>query len=266
VWGATNDDGIRLMHEHGFMTPQTIYVHVATLTRDSYNRIAATGGTASVSTESEQSAGQGYPPTWQLREHSIPVSLSMDTSVWWSGDLFSAMRSTLGADRSREHLEAHARQETITHHHLRAEQVVDWATRGGARALGLDAVTGSLEPGKKADVVLLKNDFSPVSFPLLNPYGHVAFQAQRGDVHTVVVNGQVVKHEGRLLGDALGRAREEVARTVEYLQGQLGDEAWRTGMHPDIPETKVLDNPYTYTTWDAGSAQWKGGAAPDQSS
>jgi 5-methylthioadenosine/S-adenosylhomocysteine deaminase len=266
VWGATNDDGIRLMHEHGFMTPQTIYVHAATLTRDSYNRIAATGGTASVSTESEQSAGQGYPPTWQLREHSIPVSLSMDTSVWWSGDLFSAMRSTLGADRSREHLEAHARQETITHHHLRAEQVVDWATRGGARALGLDSVTGSLEPGKKADVVLLRNDFSPVSFPLLNPYGHVAFQAQRGDVHTVVVNGRVVKYDGLLLGDGLSRAREEVARTVEYLQGQLGDEAWQAGMHPDVPETKVLDNPYTYTTWDAGSAQWKGGAAPDQPS
>ena len=143
VWGATNDDGIRLMHENGFMTPATIYVHAATLTRDSYNRIAATGGSASVSTESEQSAGQGYPPTWQLREHDIPVSLSMDTSVWWSGDLFSAMRSTLGADRSREHLEAHARQETVTNCHLRAEDVVDWATRGGAKALGLDSAVGS---------------------------------------------------------------------------------------------------------------------------
>lgn len=139
VWGATNDDGIRLMHENGFMTPSNVYVHAATLTQDSYNRIAATGGSVSVSTESEQSAGQGYPPTWQLRHHDIPVSLSMDTSVWWSGDLFSAMRSTLGADRSREHLEAHAKQETITHCHLRAEQVVEWATRGGARALGMDA-------------------------------------------------------------------------------------------------------------------------------
>ena len=63
VWGATNDDGIRLMHENGFMTPQTIYVHAATLTHDSYHRIAATGGSVSVATESEQSAGQGYPPT-----------------------------------------------------------------------------------------------------------------------------------------------------------------------------------------------------------
>jgi cytosine/adenosine deaminase-related metal-dependent hydrolase len=97
----------------------------------------------SVSTESEQSAGQGYPPTWQLRKHDIPVSLSMDTSVWWSGDLFCAMRSTLGADRSREHLEAHAKQETVTNHHLRAEQVVDWATRGGSKALGMDDKLGS---------------------------------------------------------------------------------------------------------------------------
>ncbi|MBE1491509.1 amidohydrolase family protein [Plantactinospora soyae] len=257
VWGATNDDGIRLMYENGFMTPETVYVHAATLTQDSYHRIAATGGSVSVSTESEQSAGQGYPPTWQLRHHGIPVSLSMDTSVWWSGDLFSAMRSTLGADRSREHLEAHGRQETITHCHLRAEQVVEWATRGGSRALGLDDTVGSLTVGKKADVVLIKNDGSPVMFPILHPYGQVAFQAQRGDVHSVVVNGRLVKHAHRLVGIDLGKARREVERTIEHLIGSMGDEAWARGMNPDIPETHLMDNPYTYTEWDAGSAQWK---------
>lgn len=257
VWGATNDDGIRLMHENGFMTPQTVYVHSATLNRDSYHRIAATGGSVSVSTESEQSAGQGYPPTWILRDHDIGVSLSMDTSVWWSGDLFSAMRTTLGADRSREHLEAHGRAETVTHVHLRAEQVVDWATRGGSRALGLDAVVGSLEPGKKADVVLIKNDESPAMFPILNPYGHVAFQAQRGDVHTVLVNGRIVKRDHKLVGVDLAAAREQVGRTIDHLRGELGEEAWARGMNPDVPETKVRDNPYTYTEWDAGSAQWK---------
>src|SRR5215218_6352049 len=86
VWGATNDDGIRLTHENGFAAPDHIYVHAATLSTDSYQRIAASGGSISVSTESEQSAGQGYPPTWQVRQFDIPVSLSMDTSVWWSGD------------------------------------------------------------------------------------------------------------------------------------------------------------------------------------
>ncbi|MEV5552251.1 amidohydrolase family protein [Nonomuraea wenchangensis] len=248
VWGATSDEGIRLMHEHGFMTPETIYVHAASLSADSYHRIAATGGSVSVSTESEQSAGQGYPPTWALRAHGIPVSLSMDTSVWWSGDLFSAMRATLGADRSREHLEAHAEGGTVTHAGLRADQVVEWATRGGARALGRDDL-GVVAAGKKADLVLIKNDRSPVSFPVLNPFGHVAFQAQRGDVHTVLVNGRVVKHEHELVGIDLAAARRQVEDTVAYLRAEMGEEAWRQGMNPDIPETKILDNPYTYTDY-----------------
>jgi cytosine/adenosine deaminase-related metal-dependent hydrolase len=248
VWGATNDDGIRLMHEHGYLQPETIYVHAATLSADSYHRIAATGGSVSVSTESEQSAGQGYPTTWAIRAHGIPVSLSMDTSVWWSGDLFSAMRTTLGADRAREHLEAHANGETVTHSALRAEQVVEWATVGGAKALGREDI-GRLAPGHKADVVLIKNEQSPVSFPLLNPYGHVVFQAQRGDVHTVLVNGRVVKHEHRLVGIDLAAVRGEVERTVEHLRSTLGEAEWARGMNPDIPETKVLDNPYTYTDY-----------------
>jgi cytosine/adenosine deaminase-related metal-dependent hydrolase len=253
VWGATSDDGIRLMHDNGFMTPETVYVHSASLSTDSYHRIAATGGSVSVSTESEQSAGQGYPPTWALRSHDIPVSLSMDTTVWWSGDLFSAMRTTLGADRSRCHLEAHAQGETVTQASLRAEHVVDWATRGGAKALGRDSDLGSLEVGKKADVVLIKNDESPAMFPLLNPYGHVAFQAQRGDVDTVIVNGRIVKRDHKLVGVDLAAARQEIDRTVEHLRSTLGEEAWQQGMNPAIPESKVLDNPYQYTDYQSSS-------------
>ncbi|MEU4244572.1 amidohydrolase family protein [Actinoplanes sp. NPDC026619] len=247
VWGATNDDGIRLMYENGFMTPGTVYVHAATLSSDSYHRIAATGGSVSVSTESEQSAGQGYPPTWTLRKHDIPVSLSMDTSVWWSGDLFSAMRTTLSADRSREHLEAHGAKETVTHHHLRAEQVVDWATRGGAKALGMDSEIGALTPGRKADVVLIKNDDSPAMFPVLHPYGHVVYQAQRGDVHTVLIGGKVVKQDGKLVGGDLAGARAKVGTTVDYLRETMGEDLWKRGMNPEIPESRILHNPYQYT-------------------
>jgi 5-methylthioadenosine/S-adenosylhomocysteine deaminase len=249
VWGATNDDGVRLMYENGFMTDATVYVHSTTLSPDSYHRIAATGGSVSVATESEQSAGQGYPATWQLRRYGIPVSLSMDTSVWWSGDLFSAMRATLSADRSREHLEAHASADTVTHHMLRAEQVVEWATRGGARALGMDGLIGSIEVGKKADLVLLKNDESPVSFPVLNTYGHVVFQAGRGDVHTVVVDGRVVKRDHRLVDVDMAAVRGTLERTVEYLRTAVGEDAWAAGMNPEVPETKLLDNPYGYTEY-----------------
>lgn len=249
VWGASNDDGIRLMYEHGFMTADNVYVHAATLSGDSYQRIAATGGSVSLSTESEQSCGQGYPPSWALRQHNIPVSLSIDTSVWFSSDLFTAMRTTLGADRSYEHMRAHEAGNTVTHSALRAEHVVDWATRGGAAALGLDHAVGSIELGKKADLVLLKNDFSPTSFPLINPYGHVALQAGRGDVQTVLVNGKLVKHDHRLVGVDMDTLRGKMASTVEHLQSMLGKDAWEQGMNPDVPETKILDNPYMYTDY-----------------
>jgi cytosine/adenosine deaminase-related metal-dependent hydrolase len=261
VWGATNDDSIRLMWEHGFMTPDVTYVHAATLSDDSYQRIAASGGAASVSTESEQSAGQGYPPTWALRKHGIPVSLSMDTSVWWSADLFSAMRATLSADRSREHLEAHALGETVVHNRLRAEEVAHWATIGGARALGLDHEIGSLVAGKKADVVLVKNDDSPALYPLLHPYGSLVFQAGRGDVHTVLVDGEVVKHAGRLLAGDLPAAKQAVARTVDHARSTMGEEAWQSSISPDLPTTERIPNPYTYTDYTGGDAQHRARAA-----
>jgi hypothetical protein len=103
--------------------------------------------------------------------------------------------------------------------------------------------------------VLIKNDASPVMFPLLHPYGHVVFQAGRGDVHTVVVNGRVVKYDHRLVDTDLGKARQVIEQTVDHLQGELGPDAWNEGMHPEIPEARVLENPYTYTyTEDQGPA------------
>jgi 5-methylthioadenosine/S-adenosylhomocysteine deaminase len=114
VYNVTGDAGIDQMYGGGYMTPGTIYVHAASLSPDSYHKIAATGGYASVSTESECNAGQGYSPTWKLRKYGIPVSLSQDTSVWWSGDIFNAMRATLNADRAMEHFEAHARGAGVT--------------------------------------------------------------------------------------------------------------------------------------------------------
>ena len=248
VWGATSDTGIQQMYDGGFMTPETTYVHASTLTRDSYQRIAATGGSISVATESECSAGQGHAPTEQVLQYGIPVSLSMDTSVWWSGDMFSAMRATLNADRMSEHLTAHLQGETITHLRLRAQQVLEWTTRGGAHTIGRDDL-GTLQPGKKADVVLIKNDASPVSFPLLNPLGHVVFQAQRGDVHTVIVDGRVVKHDGKLVGIDLAPVRREIEDTIEYLKAEIGEEAWQSGMFPQMPEAEaeILDNPYQYS-------------------
>ena len=251
VWGATNDTGIERMYENGAMQPGYVYVHAATLNDESYQKIAATGGTVSIATESEQTCGQGYPPAHALRKHGIPISMSIDTSVWFSSDMFSAMRTTIGADRALEHYIAHQSGDTVTHATIRVEEVVDWATRGGARAIGKLDEVGSLERGKLADVVLIKNDYSPTMSPIVNPYGHVVYQSGRGDVHTVLVGGETVKFEGRLIAGDLPGVRTKLEHTVDYLQSTLGDEAWQAGMHPEIPETEILTNPYQYRKGEA---------------
>ena len=247
VWGATNDWGIRNAYDAGVMEEGFTYVHAASLSAESYQKIAATGGNVSLATESEDTCGQGYPPIHQLRLYGIPASLSVDTSVWFSSDLFSAMRATVGADRALEHYLAHQREpaETVTHVKLRVEDVVALATRGGAAAIGKDHLIGSLEVGKLGDVVLLKNDDSPTWAPLINPYGHVVYQAQRGDVHTVLVGGDLVKSEGRVVAGDLAGVKAKLDDTVSYLEREVGED-WVAGQNPEIPETEVLYNPYQY--------------------
>ena len=48
-------------------------------------------------------------------------------------------------------------------------------------------------------------------------------------------------------------ARSAIGRTVEHLRSALGEEAWAKGMNPDVPETHILDNPYTYTEYHSGT-------------
>jgi hypothetical protein len=86
-------------------------------------------------------------------------------------------------------------------------------------------------------------------FPIVHPYGHVVFQAGRGDVHTVLVNGKVVKHNHELVGIDLAKARSAVAATVEFARGEIGEQQWHECMNPEIPAADVISNPYTYTDY-----------------
>ena len=64
-----------------------------------------------------------------------------------------------------------------------------------------------------------------------------------------MVNGRVVKFDHQLVARRPGQGQAGDHQTIEYLMGQLGPEAWAEGMHPEIPETKVMENPYTYTEY-----------------
>ena len=72
-------------------------------------------------------------------------------------------------------------------------------------------------------------------------------------MHTVIVNGKVVKFGHKLVGVDLAAAKQAIASTIEYLQAEHGPQEWEKGMHPEIPEHESLANPYTYredaSTW-----------------
>jgi hypothetical protein len=59
----------------------------------------------------------------------------------------------------------------------------------------------------------------------------------------------VVKSGHKLAGDHLATARAAVGATVDYLRGRLGEETWRAGMNPEVPETQLVENPYQYTDY-----------------
>lgn len=69
--------------------------------------------------------------------------------------------------------------------------------------------------------------------------------------HTVLDGHDVLVVDGRIaaVGVDLAGAHRAVQATVDYLRGEIGEPGWREGMNPEIPETKVLDNPYTYTDY-----------------
>ncbi|MHB8620821.1 MAG: amidohydrolase family protein [Chloroflexota bacterium] len=102
-----------------------------------------------------------------------------------------------------------------------AETALEMATLNGARALRLDHEIGSIEPGKRADLVLWDID-QPEWQPLLNPVNNLVHAASGASVHTVIVGGRVVLHAGRIPGiDPAGLAAH-VQERAERLLRRLG--------------------------------------------
>jgi 5-methylthioadenosine/S-adenosylhomocysteine deaminase len=112
-----------------------------------------------------------------------------------------------------------------------APAALEMATVGGARALKLDHLTGSLEAGKRADIVLLDLDEDNL-VPLYDPISHLAYAAAAADVRTVLIDGRVVLENGKLL--TLDEV--EVRRRVRALALAIGP---RRGTASDSPLTET---------------------------
>jgi len=98
---------------------------------------------------------------------------------------------------------------------------VEMATIEGARALHLDSEIGSLEPGKKADFVLIGLD-EPNAVPIYDIYSQIAYSLKANDVQTTVIGGRVVMRDRKVLTvnerDVIAKAREYRARIAVSLR------------------------------------------------
>ncbi|MCG0278121.1 MAG: amidohydrolase [Thermanaeromonas sp.] len=101
---------------------------------------------------------------------------------------------------------------------LKAGEALTMATLGGARALGLDKEIGSLEPGKKADLILVRTD-APHWRPLNDVIAHLVYSARAEDVDTVIVNGRVLMYRREIKTLDLERIYTEINRRMADLTG-----------------------------------------------
>src|SRR5262249_20187870 len=154
---------------------------------------------------SEMRYSYALPQFLELAKLGLKVSLAMDTSaVAGTNNLFEAMRLMMDTQfvRSKDPMS------------VSAPQVLGMATINSAWDLGLADRTGSLTPGKRADLILVRTTDLNMA-PLGDPVAAIVRSAQPHNVDTVVIDGRILKQGGRLALDA----SEIVAQAVESLAG-----------------------------------------------
>jgi cytosine/adenosine deaminase-related metal-dependent hydrolase len=112
--------------------------------------------------------------------------------------MFYAMRLALQEQRARDNAEYHQRGKLPNTVNAKVDQVLYMATLGGAKAIHREKDIGSLEPGKYADLILIRTD-SPSMIASTDYGAAMVMHANPSDVEMVMINGEIVKQSGKLL-------------------------------------------------------------------
>jgi cytosine/adenosine deaminase-related metal-dependent hydrolase len=196
----------------GLLGPDTTYIHCCYFSEHEWQRVADTGGTISIAAQVELQMGHGWPPVNKSYQFGLRPSLSVDVVTTVPGDMFTQMRAAFAAERSRVNATCWEANTTVPDTMLTARQMLEMATINGAHVAGLEDKTGSLTPGKRADVVLVDARGINVA-PVIDPVAAVVLCADVSNIETVIVDGVVRKRDGKLLADVDGaRAKVEAAR------------------------------------------------------
>jgi 5-methylthioadenosine/S-adenosylhomocysteine deaminase len=220
AWSLRHKPVLRL-NEHGVLGPDTTFVHGNQFSDEDLKLIADTGGSMSISPEVEMHMGLGFPVTGRALSHGIVSSLSVDVPVTVGGDMFSVMRCALATERALVNEEYIRRVEMVEHLTISSEDVLRMATIDGARACGLEARTGSITPGKDADIVLIRSGDLNLA-PLNRPIAGIVVMAHPSNVDSVLVSGRFVKKHGQVLSIDVNRVIERAVESRDSLLERAG--------------------------------------------
>ena len=177
---------VDLLDEIGFLTDQFLAVHCVCLSQNEINLLAERGVSISHNPAANLYLGSGIAPIPACLEAGMNVSLGTDGAASNNTtDMFDTLRLASLIHKGV------CRDATA----MSAAKAVRMATIGGARALGMEKMLGTLEVGKKADIIL----FDPArirSIPVHDPVAALAYSASAENIDTTIVNGKVVYRKG----------------------------------------------------------------------
>ena len=164
--------------------------------------------------------GYGMPPIQRFLNHGLRPSLSVDTETNMPNDMFTQMRSV----NSLQHAMIFDRKLEGKRNlppFMNSRDVIECATIEGARANGLANKTGTLTPGKEADLIMLRTD-RPNILPVNDPISAVVWGMDTSNVDSVFVAGKALKRNGKLLNVDLDHLRRMAYELRDYVIATSG--------------------------------------------
>jgi 5-methylthioadenosine/S-adenosylhomocysteine deaminase len=209
---------ISQMSQYGLLGPDITFVHCTTSTDEELKLIVESGGTVSIAPAVESQMGHGDPPFNRFSDLGLRPSLSLDVETSTASDMFTQMHAAYHTARLIAHERARAGQKA---EFLTTRDILELATVQGARTLGLQDRVGSIAVGKRADLVVL--DLNTVNVaPVNDVVGAVVLSADTSNVDTVIIDGNVVKSDGRLVDVDLTSAMNSIHQSRDYLYASAG--------------------------------------------
>jgi cytosine/adenosine deaminase-related metal-dependent hydrolase len=194
-------DHILALHKLGYVFNGLQVIHAINTSPEEMDILAAAGASVSISPASEMRIGFGLPKIAEYLDRKVNLALSVDTTpLTGNADMFGIMKLVQNLENGRSESEFK----------LTARRVLALATIEGAKALGVADRTGSLRKGKRADIIMVSTRDINIG-PFTEPAYMLVDSAQASNVDTVLVDGRILKRNGKLTAIDAGKLMEEAS-------------------------------------------------------